>query len=259
MAHGTYIYGIGKLDANLQGGRGGSQVSQITGIGDATVGELVHGDLVALTSELEIAGKLRPQRKHLAAHQRVLREAGADATVLPMAFGVVADDAEGVRTLLDEHAEALHAELERVDGCVEMGLKLRWIVENIFEHFVSEYPDLRERRDEIARLGDAAPHDLRVQTGRLFGGILESERHTHQSVMLDHLEPICRDIDRQEPADESLAVSLSCLVERDRVSDFEAAVEAAAHDYDERYGFELSGPWAPHSFVQLDLSLNGVA
>lgn len=250
MAHGIYIYGIGKADL---------QLPRVSGIGDGVVRPVAHNDLVAVVSELDLAGKLRPQRRHLAAHQAVLRTVGEQGTVLPMAFGVVADDEADVVELLADNAETLGGELDRVDGCVEMGVKLRWVVDNVFEHFVDEYPELRDRRDELVRLGEAAPHDLRVQTGRLFRTILDDERRAHESVVLDHVEPICREIDRQEPSEETVAVAVSCLVERSLLGEFESAIERAAREYDDRFGFELSGPWAPHSFVRLDLELNQTA
>lgn len=250
MAQGIYIYGIAAAgEVNATG----------VGIEDAAIAVIEHNGLAAVTSRLDIAGRLRPQRKHLAAHQAVLREAGERTTVLPMAFGVVADDEAGVRTLLDEHAEALDAELSRVAGCVEMGLTLSWAVENVFEQFVLEHPQLRGLRDELVRLGEAAPHDLRVQAGRMFSHLLERDREIRTQAVVGAIDGICREIDQGEPKSEAIICKLSCLVDRSLLEAFERAVHECASGFDDRFAFDISGPWQPHSFVRLDLELSGAA
>ena len=250
MAQGVYIYGIAEA---------GSVTASGVGIDDATVGIIQQGNLAALTSRLDIPGRLRPQRKHLAAHQAVLRDAGEHATVLPMAFGVVADDEQGVKTLLDEHAEALEAELARVAGCFEMGLTLSWAVDNVFEQFVLEHPQLRSLRDELVRLGESAPHDLRVQAGRLFSHLLERDREYRSAEVIETIDGVCREIDRSEPKTEAIICKLSCLVERGSLVAFEHAVHECARGFDDRFAFDITGPWQPHSFVRLDLELSGAA
>jgi hypothetical protein len=50
-------------------------------------------------------------------------------------------------------------------------------------------------------------------------------------------------------------MNLACLVKRGALPKFETAIFEAAKLFDNNYSFDYNGPWAPHNFVELDLSL----
>ncbi|MEX2430456.1 MAG: GvpL/GvpF family gas vesicle protein, partial [Dehalococcoidia bacterium] len=63
----------------------------VTGIDGAPVHAVAKGPVAAIVSAC-VRRKIRPERAHLAAHQQVLRRLMLERTVLPMAFGIIADD-----------------------------------------------------------------------------------------------------------------------------------------------------------------------
>ena len=73
------------------------------------------------------------------------------------------------------------------------------------------------------------------------------------------LVPVCADIYRSPSPKLNEVVKLSCLVERERQKQLEDAVFSAARLFDNNYIFDFNGPWAPHSFVEMDLQLNSRA
>ena len=89
----TYVYGI--IRAAHSPPR-----QDIQGIGDPPrpVRVLREGELAAIVSDAP--EELRPKRRDLLAHQRVLDEAGAGGVVLPMRFGSASPDADTVTTVL---------------------------------------------------------------------------------------------------------------------------------------------------------------
>lgn len=66
---------------------------------------LRQGELAAIVSDA--SEELRPKRRDLLAHQRVLDEAGAGGVVLPMRFGSASPDDDMVTTVLAERAGGL--------------------------------------------------------------------------------------------------------------------------------------------------------
>jgi hypothetical protein len=50
-------------------------------------------------------------------------------------------------------------------------------------------------------------------------------------------------------------MSLSCLVGRKLLAQFEAGIFEAAGLFDNNFTFDYNGPWAPHNFVQIELIL----
>lgn len=224
------------------------------GLDSGTVYSVTNGHVSAIVSD--VLGTLRPERRHLAAHQGVLKRLVAEATgVLPVAFGVVAESAEAIHKILSRNRHTLLEQLRRVEDHAEMGLRVTWDVPNIFEYFVATHPELRAARDRFFGGGREPSQDDKLEVGRLFDGLLTEERESHSERVEEILSPHCAEIKRAKLRNEREAVNLVCLVQRDRQAEFGAAVFDAAALFDNSYAFDYNGPWAPHNFVDLALDL----
>jgi hypothetical protein len=223
------------------------------GLGDASLEVIGDGAISAITSPTD-ESKVRPQRKNLAAHQTVVGWLTERSSILPVAFGLIADDAESVEKLLSVHEEVLTEQIARVDGCVEMSLTLRWSVENVFQYFVSQSEELQIASQKIAQ-GEAT-RDEQIEMGRQFEALLSAERQSHTDRVTEELESVLVESDQQAERDEFDIVRLACLIERENVEKFSAEVYRIAESFNEDFAFAFNGPWAPYSFVNLSLSFN---
>ena len=224
------------------------------GLDTSTVYSVTSGSLSAFVSE--ITGRFRPERRHLAAHQEVLRQLMDTApAVLPLAFGMVADDAKVMHRILSRSHQLLREQLKRVHGRVEMGLRVTWDVPNIFEYFVATHDELRVTRDHFFGGHREPRQDDKIEVGRLFDRLLKEDREAHEERVEELLAPCCDEIKRNPSRSETEVFHFACLVQRDRQTAFESAVFEAAKLFDNSYAFDYSGPWAPHHFVELALDL----
>jgi len=136
-----------------------------------------------------------------------------------------------------------------------MGLNVRWDLANIFEYFIDRHSPLKALRDALYA-GDREPsRDRKIELGRLFSQLLEEDRKRYTAQVEAVLLSCCAEIRRGEPRKETEIMSLSCLVGRADQADFEAAVFKAAQAFDNHYAFDFNGPWAPHSFVDVPITL----
>jgi len=245
MDHPLYIYAF--CDAPLS-------APALTGLDERPVSFIESGGIYAAVSAAP-EGRLRPQRRLLSAHQAVLAQIAKSVSTLPSAFGLVADDAATLREAMGRHAMRLRSELERIDGCLEMEVKLSWATDRVFEHLVSIDEHLRAMRDELVALGESAPHDLKVNVGRQVEAVLASHRADAEHRLLSGLVPVSRELQGQPPTDEGDLARVVALVERGSLEAFEHALAEVASGYDESHVFRLAGPFAPHSFVELQLDL----
>lgn len=145
---GRYLYAI--VDGSSDG-----RAFDYLGLDGSTVYTIGDDAVAAIVSDLPNQ-RLRPERRRLAAHHAVLRELMADHTVLPMAFGILADGPEAVRRILRINHDAFAEQLDRVRGRVEMGMRVAWDVANIFEYMIGLHGELRSLRDQVFR-GGACP------------------------------------------------------------------------------------------------------
>jgi hypothetical protein len=246
-AGGIYVYAVVSGDGTTDYGSIGLDNSPVYRLGDR--------ELAAIVSRISRA-RVRPERRNITAHNAVLRRAitgtqgqGEDA-VLPMAFGLIADDDQAVHVLLEKDRPALLAQLARVAGKVELGLRVVWDVPNVFEYFVNRRPELRDARDAIGDIRLARPSDM-LTLGQLFERGLIEERERHFERVAGVLRRSGLEIKQNPPRSEREVMHLACLVPRGLQNEFESIVNEAAAEFDNHFTFDISGPWAPHNFVEL--------
>lgn len=172
----TYLYAI------IAGGE--DRVYEEAGIDQSKLYSISAGPIAAVVSD--VAGeRLRPERARLAAHHQVLKKLMAESTPLPMSFGIVADSPAAVRRMLARNQQVLLAQLQQVAGKVEMGLRVSWDVDNIFEYFVNTHPELRIARDRLLASGGQPTHQQKIEVGRMFDRLLNQERDAHTDLAME--------------------------------------------------------------------------
>lgn len=249
---GTYLYAF--IEGNGNGSKDGPKRPSYGAIGleGSEVHEVRLGAIAAVVSEVS-SRRLRPQRSNLAAHQGVLKELMKGHTVLPISFGMIAEDRKAVEKLIGGHRDALTRELQRVAGKVEMGLRVTWDVPNIFEYFVNTHDSLRKARDRLLGGGREATQEEMIEMGSMFGQLLDREREVLSDKVEGVLSDCSSEIKRNKPRNERDVMNLACLIGRDQGKHFESCVFEAAKLFDDNYAFDYNGPWAPHNFVEVDL------
>ena len=237
-----YLYGITIAGAT----------PPVGGVAGAAVEAIAEGVLAAIVSRLGGA-RLRPQRAHLAAHHRVLRDLARTGPVLPVVFGTLVPREEELRSVLRRNHAALADRLARLDDKVEMGLKVYWDVSNVFEYFVATHQELEAMRDRLFRLGRTPPLEEKVALGEMFAGLLQQARQRHARRVQEALAPCSVELRSLDAGDERMILKCACLVESGRQAEWEEGVRRAAGLFDDHYRFEYNGPWPPYNFAEVDL------
>jgi hypothetical protein len=244
QATGRYLYAIIANPTQPEFGPYGIDGGMVYTIGKTRVAAVVSD----IPNE-----RLRPERRRLASHHEVLKRLLQTETILPMAFGVVADGSDAVQRILDKNEEAFGEQLDRFAGKVEMGLRVCWDVPNIFEYFVDTHADLKLLRDSLFRTSREPTQDEKIELGRTFDRALLQDREHHIAQVLSVLGPQCFEVKENKPRDEREVMNLACLIERGQQKSFEEGVFAAAKFFDHHFAFDFNGPWPPHNFVDVTL------
>jgi Gas vesicle synthesis protein GvpL/GvpF len=245
---GRYLYAI------VDGG-GEREALGFEGVDAAEVYSLGDGRFSAVVSDLPDR-KVRPERRKLAAHHEVLKKLMAVRTVLPMAFGLIADGPEAVRKILRLNSKVFGEQISRLEGKVEMGLRISWDVPNIFEYALGIHAELAVLRDHIFRGGREPTQDDKIEVGRTFDRLMTQDREDHADQVTEILQAHCAEIRSNKIRNEREVLNLACLVGRDRMKDFEAGVIEAARSFDNHFAFDFNGPWPPHNFVEIELRMS---
>lgn len=246
-AKGRYLYAVVPGSQQRDYGCLGLNGENVYTIGD--------GDIAAVVSDVPHQN-IRPERRHFAAHQAVLKRLIVDGDLLPMSFGIISKGPKAVRAILSRNNKAIQGQLKRVAGKLEMGLKVTWDVPNIFEYIVGIHPELTSARDGLLRTNREPTQQEKIEIGRMFEEILSLDRERHTDKVEQVLASRCFEIKQNKCRNENEVMNLSCLVGRNLMDEFEAGVFEAASHFDDNFAFDFNGPWAPHNFVELEVNLS---
>jgi hypothetical protein len=249
MSDARYLYGL--IGATEEGDFGAIGVP----LRDqpARVYSVVEEGVGAVVSEYAGPDKVRPLRKNLAPHHTVIRQVMETTTMVPMTFGHIAGSEEELRQMLRLNREAVLAELERLGGKVEMGLKVKWDVENIFEYILERDRALARFRDQIFGRSTVPCQAEKIELGRMFDERVNQEREEQAEVVAQMLGSVSAAVRVNPPKGERMVMDLAFLVDQRGVEAFESALRQIAGRFPEQYTFDYSGPWAPFNFVEIDL------
>jgi hypothetical protein len=243
----AYVYGVIAAGAGWPAPPGAAD-----GVDDQPVELVERGELAALVSDAPRL-PVKANRRNLMAHSRVLQGVIAERCVLPMRFGVVMPDRAAVEEeLLAHNEEWLGAQLRVFETYVELDVQALCREEALLRAVVKERPQLAELREALrGRPGPATYYD-RIRLGELVADAVAEKREQVAARVGDALSPRAAATKRNEPLHEEMLANLAFLVDRGRIREFDAAVEALGEELGEDLRLRYTGPLAPHNFVDLE-------
>ena len=191
---------------------------EVAGIAGASVEQLAVGGLCAVCSRHPDPAELTVSEAQLWAHEAVVEALLGDRAVLPVRYGSDFGDEQGLRRAVEAGREGYEADLRRLRGRVEFGVRA--------------FPS-GERRQSGS-------------TGREYLATRASEtaeaREVHERLMGLAVEATVA-----PPAGRAV-LTAGYLVARDAADAFTAEVEGLARK-SSRIELLCTGPWPPYSFV----------
>lgn len=173
--------------------------------------------------------RIDPSEDAVLTHARVVDELTAlNEAVLPARFGRGYPDAEALRDAVAERADALRLALDRVRGCLELGLRV------------------------LSKPGDAGSPG---QSGREYMlGRLDRRRRAERLADEVHapLAALARAETRTVAATPQLLLSAAYLVPREALERFQSALQELESAHPE-LSLACTGPWPPYSFATAEI------
>lgn len=240
----SYVYGVLRSRRRKPAGKG---------IDGKPLRVVAANGIAALASDVPPV-PLEAGRDELLTHAHVLERALEGGPVLPMQFGVVMPDDDAIREdLLSAHHEQLRAQLDEMEGKVEMNVKGLYDEAAILREVLDEDRDIAGLREAIRGQPEDATYYERIRLGELIAAAVSARRERDEEMVVARLAPHAAELRAGDPIHERMVVNLSLLLERNRENELEDALEELAAEQHPRIGFKLTGPLPPHSFVELSV------
>jgi hypothetical protein len=236
----TYVYGLVRADLAVPAG--------LDGLDGAPVELVAHEGLGALVSAAP-TGRPLGTREDLFAHERVVDTVAAEVTVLPMRFGSVIERPAVVDELLAPHLAELDAAIADLDGHVQYSVKGRYEREVVLREVVVADPEIAELRERVHGVPEEASYQDRMRLGELVVGAIEERARREGGRMHEMLSAQAAASVARPSTDPEQVLDSAFLVPRDRLNEFEHAVDQLGTDLAGTVRFRLIGPVAPYDFV----------
>src|SRR3954451_15038953 len=240
----AYVYGVTRA--------GAVERSPGEGVDGRPVEVVKHDGLAALVSDAPNV-PVKASRRNLMSHSRVLQSVIAAACVLPMKFGVVMPSREAVEAeLLVPHRKLLEEHLRVLEPYVELDVRGLAAEHELLQAIVAERPDIARLRAAIEGRPVESTYHESIRLGELVAHARAEKREQIAEHVLATLEPLAAAARPNDPVHEQMVANVAFLVERERVDEFDAAVDALGRDLsDPEVRVRYIGPLPPHNFVDL--------
>lgn len=214
----------------------------LRGLDDAPLDLIKVNGLGAVVSRIN-RSSVQPTPKRLWRHEQVVEALMSEGTVLPFRFSTVfSNEKEAAQELREANAKYA-GNLDKLNGCVELGLRVLRMGEVPGDRGSQENPSLCNEEKE-GRTFDTALAAARLQETMMrrrdesLGEILNRALVTHAVDSKLKFERM-----------PGMLIRAAYLVARESIVEMQNAVQYLAEQYPGLH-FICTGPWPPYSFVQ---------
>jgi hypothetical protein len=189
-------------------------------------------------------------------HQRVLTSLLEHYTLLPLKLCTLYTDERRIEALLATGLARFSAELDRLEGSNEWGLKLFCNQAALAEWAAQNAPQLSQQASSVAAASPGARFMLQKRLQRAAQQIAEQLQRSETELIAASLATMTRAAQRGrlQPAQihgrsDTMTLNGAYLVAEDELDTFATALDALREQYEPRgFNFELTGPWPAYSF-----------
>src|SRR5438046_1349246 len=160
-----------------------------------------------------------------------------------------------VREVLKSIYASLKDVLEQMAGKVEFGLKVTWDRDRIIEELKRDDEEIHRFHQELTKKHLQSTYFARMQLGRMIDKAMVERSAEFVREIYDGLRSVCVASRDNKPIGDRMIMNAAFLIQRERETDFDAAVNKIAKKFGDRLNFKYTGPWPPYNFVNIRLKL----
>jgi hypothetical protein len=190
----------------------------------------------------------------LVAHQKTIEQIMRAAPVLPVKFGTFVPDEMSIRAILERGATAFQAAFDRLAGCVQVEILVKWDVKAVFAEIANEEAIVGIKKKWELHIG--APEDaLRFAIGKLVKQSLDRRRAVLAASLSETLRAVAVDAIANPATTDEVVVHLALLMKADQMAALDRCLETLDATHAGRLTCRVVGPLAPYSFATVEIEI----
>ena len=227
------------------------------GINNREVGLIRYKDIAAAVSPTPVINFDRFSKENLtqyaATHQKVNEFLMKDYDVVPMAFGLIAQNQDDVLGILEKAYLQFNMALQKIAGKGEFAVQIFWEEKKFLEELAHNNPEIQKLKQESQSLVTGIIAKLKL--GKLIFEALENKRKEYLRDVENSLKECSLGSRSGKLLDETMIGNISFLVEKKAESEFDKKMQELGKKYGEKLRFKYIGPMPSYSFVNINLKM----
>lgn len=229
------------------------------GVGDRQdrVYTIHHQGLAAVVSDAPmIAYDCMPREtviRHLVSHQFVIEQVMKSHTIIPIKFGTMAWDEEGVRQILAQGYNQFKGALEEMADKIELEVVATWSDFDSVLKEIGEEEWIKEFRRKAAARPPTETEAAKIELGKMISSVLEDSNTRAASEMVAVLSQGAVAHCPNEVMDGSMIMNVAFLIPGEMESEFDQKLNQLDERYQGKADFRCVGPLPPYSFSTMEI------
>jgi hypothetical protein len=212
----------------------------------------IVGDIavvVSPTTQTEILST----RRNMLSHTKILEELVRDLPILPFRFGVVAAGLDRIEAILGPRSDELRGMIDQIADSVEVGLRVEFQEQAIFQQIVSENPVLRRRSEQLKGRPQSEVYYEQIELGRQVEERLAAMRADLADRLSTRLAPLVEQMIRHKTSEDMAVLNAALLVRRAQESALFAELQKVEAEVGDTIALKYLSPVPPYNFVSVRL------
>jgi hypothetical protein len=182
-------------------------------------------------------------------HEKALQKIMETHTVIPIGFGVVAEDETEIRNVLKRARKKFQHILKNIDHKVQINVKISWD-KTILVSILEENEEIRTLTREIKESNDQS---LRIELGRKVKSVLDRKKNEYLENIEITLKNLADGFKESKILDQDTLMSASILVDKRREQEFNARLEELKGKYKGKLEFKSVSSLPPYNFINIEM------
>jgi len=228
----------------------------LVGLEGEEVYTINYKDIAAVVSNISISyEECDPTRSNMKTHTLVLETLMKDYTVLPARFGLISDNEDKLKGLLQKYYSTLKEYIRRLDNRIEIGIKVFWEKEAMIAELEGKDQRLTKLKEELKTLPPPIAQEKLLKAGEMVRSMIEKWVDRYTDRVYRQLMKVAVDGKKNYPIDMKNIINSAFLVDKAREKQFDTLIEKLDSEYGDKINFKYVKPVPPYNFVNLELYL----
>lgn len=220
------------------------------GMNNNEVYTIRHQDIAAAVSKIP-SSVIEPTRENALVHEKVIRGIMRECSVIPMGFGVIAKNEEGIGKILEKGHDEFKAMLKKVNNRVQVDVKVSWDTGKIYADVLKENKKIQRLKEMVSKNPKA--RTMKIELGKDVKNVMDEKRNSYVNEVKYALGVFSEDSEENKLMDESMIMNTSFLVDKDKENNFYDKVNELEKKSRGKLQIIAVGPLPAYNFTKMKI------